>query len=67
MARRAGKRNVTEVQWADEFDEPDDGWSDEDMMPAEALPDDCCWAAGPIARELPPFRGPEPGPTDSPS
>ena len=66
VARKAGKRNVTEVSWADEYDQPEEGWSDEELMPAETTPEDYRWAAGPIDRELPlpPFRGPSPGPTD---
>eukprot|EP00967_Tisochrysis_lutea_P108254 scaffold167584_cov23-Tisochrysis_lutea.AAC.1 len=64
VSRKQGKKNMTQVQWADEYDQPDEGWSDEDLMPAESLKEDCYWAAGPIARALPPFLGPEPGPTD---
>eukprot|EP00967_Tisochrysis_lutea_P091826 scaffold132158_cov27-Tisochrysis_lutea.AAC.1 len=65
VAKKKGKRNITEVEWADEFDEPEEGWSDEDLMPAETCKEDCYWAAGPIPRGLPPFRGPPPGPTDA--
>jgi len=65
VAKKEGKRNITQVKWADEYDQFDDGWSDEELMPAEACKEDCSWVAGPILRELPPFRGPEPGPADA--
>ena len=65
VARKKGKRNITDVEWADTYDEPEDCWSDDDLLPAETTKDDCGWVAGPICRELPPFRGPPPGPTDA--
>ena len=67
IAKKARKRNITQVAvvaWADGYDLPEDGWSDDDLLPPENCREDCFWAAGPIHRELPPFRGPTPGPTD---
>ena len=46
-ARRAGKRSITEVEWADEYDPPSD-WEDKERMPEEEKYEaDFHWAAGP--------------------
>ena len=65
MAKKAGKRRFTDVDgnWADEYEPPEDGWSEEDEpMPDEDAMEDCGWRAGPASRELPCFKGAEPGP-----
>ena len=65
VARRSGKKSITDVTWADEFDQPSD-WEDaEEAMPVEKYESDVGWRAGPAKRELPPFKGHAPGPTDS--
>ena len=63
LARKEGKKSITEVAWADSYDPPSDWEGDEDM-PQERYESDCRWYAGPAARDLPPFLGPTPGPTD---
>ena len=66
LAKAAKKRLFTEVSPADGIQEPDDGWSDEEeAWPLEDREEDCGWAAGPIERELPPFKGKTPGPADT--
>ena len=65
MAKAVGKRKLTEVEWADTYVQPED-WAEADMtMPLESKPQDCGWKPGPIERELPEFKGPKPGPTDT--
>lgn len=63
IAREAGHFNGVHVQWADAYDPPSD-WSDEEDLPIEAKLEDCGWRAGPVDRQLPPFLGKKPGPTD---
>lgn len=64
LARAAGVFNATQLKWADSYDPPDD-WAADEEMPSEGKLEDCGWLPGPASRELPPFRGPTPGPTDS--
>lgn len=63
VARREGRFNATEVAWADRYDAPD-AWEEAEDLPEEKRKEDCGWIAGPADRELPPFLGPTPGPTD---
>lgn len=65
IARKLGKRTITDVeeQWPDEIGM--DNWEEEEeVMPPERRVEDCGWQAGPILRDLPPFTGPTPGPAD---
>lgn len=64
IAKASGKRQVVEVQWADEYDAPDT-WADTEDMPVESQPEDQGWMPGPAVRPLPAFNGPTPGPTDT--
>ena len=65
LAKKAGKRLFTEVSPADAISDPEDGWSDQEQeWPLEDREEDCGWAAGPIKREQPAFKGRTPGPTD---
>ena len=64
LAKKAGKRRASELDWPDEFG-IDGGWSeDEEMMPDEDEREDVGWRAGPCERELLPFNGVKPGPTN---
>ena len=65
LAKKAKARRITDVEWADEYDPPEGGWSEDDEpMPDEDAKEDCGWRAGPIDRDLPIFNGPTPGPTN---
>lgn len=64
LARKSGVFNATQLKWADTYDPPDD-WAGDEEMPLEAKLEDCGWQPGPAMRELPVFRGPQQGPTDS--
>ena len=65
IARKEGKKSITEVAWADAYEQPDD-WEDADeRMPSEKYESDCGWYAGPAQRSLPAFKGKEPGPADA--
>ena len=63
----AGKRRLTEIEWADEYEQPSDWSENDELMPDEYEQCDTGWRAGPISRGLPQvsFTGPTPGPTNS--
>ena len=54
-AKKLGKRRATDLGWADDYNLPVE-WSEEEPMPDEDAENDCGWRAGPIARELLPFK-----------
>ena len=64
LAKKENKRRSTDVLKADEFDGNRDSWASSDMMPEENHEADTGWKPGPIARPLPTFQGPKPGPTN---
>lgn len=63
MARKAGKRRSTDLLTSEPFVVSRD-WATPDKLPWEAHVEDIGWQAGPLERELPPFKGPAPGPTN---
>ena len=65
LAKKAGKRRASELDWPDEF-AIDGEWSEaEEMMPDEDEEGDTGWRAGPADREMPPFLGQPRGPTNT--
>lgn len=65
LAKKAGQRSASDVLEADEFVGSKDSWATTECMPEEDKLEDCGWLPGPVVRELPKFKGPKPGPTDS--
>jgi len=63
VARAQGKKRITECEWADGYEPPDE-WSEDEAMPDEYALEDTGWRAGPKPRAPVKFHGPTPGPTN---